>query len=247
MVVRYTDQVLNESPEKTTKFMFGVNSMPDVRERLRAVGFTTEAFAHGRALLSEVLGMELGGEFKAPPRSPAREALAQVDLWDEPTYARIVAVARHYHPEVEQYLFHDVAAARGVASVNGAAIILKRLDALEKGSDPERLSTRDADRDFIGKLAERGLSKSERQRVQGLVDQVFADPEPPAPKTPGVDVETRRAKLSELKAWLDDWVAMAKTVVPNRSQRIRLGIAQRKVRAVEEEVADTESDALDKP
>jgi hypothetical protein len=160
-----------------------------------------------------------------------RNATAELDEWDEVNFARYSATLRRHHPDAASYVFHNLAASTGSAAVHGVATFLARIEALEKGTDKARESTKKDDKKAVELLVNRGLTKKERARLESLV-HVALGPTAPLPNT--TEVETRRAArrtaLAALKAWFDEWSAAARAVVKKRGYLIRLGLAARKVR-----------------
>src|SRR6185369_17475427 len=88
-----------------------------------------------------------------------RAAVAELDEWDEPNFARIAAALHRHFPDAEAYVFQSLSPSTGVAAVAGVATLLTRLDALEKGSDSNRQATRKDDKKAIDLLDRRGLDK----------------------------------------------------------------------------------------
>jgi hypothetical protein len=161
----------------------------------------------------------------------SRDAVAEVDAWDEPNFAKYGAALRRKFPSAHDYVFADLKASTGATSVNGVGTFLARIDALDKGSDPARSSTKKQDAAAVELLETRGLTKAERKRLRVLVDTALG-PTSTLAEIPagGADDEVRFAKLAALKAWHEDWSSTARAVIKKRAYLIRLGLAERKVR-----------------
>jgi len=157
-----------------------------------------------------------------------RAALAEVDAWDEPNFARYGAALRRRFPSAHAYVFRDLKASTGSDAVAGVATFLARVKALAEGNDPARADQGKDDTKAVALLETRGLTKAERKRLEGLVKLALGPTEAlealPADDAP----DERLAKLAELKGWYDEWAATARAVVKKRVHLIRLGLAQRK-------------------
>ena len=127
-------------------------------------------------------------------------------------------------------MFANLKASTGAEAVNGVATFLARVDALDKGSDPARASTKKDDKKAVALLGTRGLTTKERARLSDLVE-VALGPTPTLPEGPTPDEDAaaaRRAALVSLKRWYDEWATTAHAVVKKRVYLIRLGLAARK-------------------
>jgi hypothetical protein len=236
----YTDEVLEATPVRVTKFLLGLGAVPAIRTLLEQGGMTDKDIGEGRRLLLDVLAApRASGSPGEPvavqaPRAAAavqapRAAAAELDRWEKPNCARFRAALRRRFPDVEAYVFDGPAPAKGAIAVNAVAKLLARIETLEEGSDPRRAGTRQADRRAVALLSRRGLDKTERRRLQTLVDVALGASftPPPAPR-PQAEGARRRAALRELRAWFDEWSSTAKAVLKQRNHRIRLGLASRK-------------------
>ncbi len=149
-------------------------------------------------------------------RCQARRAATGVDQWDEPNFTRYGAALRRRFPEVNAYVFKDLAPSTGTAAVQGVATFLARLDALENGTDPGRAGTKQSDKKAVAFLATRSLDKAERKRLQGLVD-VALGPTSPLPEQAELpETARRREALVKLRAWFDEWSTTARAVIKQR-------------------------------
>ncbi len=156
------------------------------------------------------------------------DARNKVDAWDEPTFARVRAIGLRFHPEAVDYLFaNGLTASHSVQAVQGVRALLLRLETLEKGTDPQRKAVVTQDRDFIAKLADRGITRAVRDEMMQACELAMS-PEAAQSTTP--NLEARRQKLVELRAWYDEWATATRTVVKKRAHLIRLGLAKRQVR-----------------
>ena len=154
--------------------------------------------------------------------------MVALDNWDEDGFRRVRAALNHLHPEQAKFVFAgELAAATGPAAVVSVATLLTRFDELENSKT--RKATRTQDRAALDTLAQRGITKAERDRLQQLVDTAQGVQEPAAPAvTDTPSAEQRRAALGELYAWYKDWSETARSVVKKRAYLITLGLAKRK-------------------
>jgi hypothetical protein len=238
--LEYSVRVLEEAPARVTQFLQGIGAVPMIRTNLMAAGMTSADIEEGRQLLLACLAAPF--EIKPDPDTvdarAQRAAVAEIDEWDEPAFARFGATLRRHFPKVHAYVFQGrLHASRGAESVNGVATFLARLDALESGSDPARAASRAEDAQAVALLEKRGLTKAERARLKKLVDTALG-PTAPLPVIPSDDsTSARLAKLSALRAWFDEWSETARVVVKRRADLIRLGLASRRSHEEEEPVS----------
>ncbi len=218
---QYSRQTLEETPARTLAFLRGVGTSATIRAILGQRGYSPEEHAQGWNLLHKVAGY---GDAKTTLDSEtAQQAIVTIDAWDEPTFRIARAALERLYPEQAVFVFTNLEPATGPAAVLTVRMFLERLSALE--NSPERVATRNEDLAALEMLAKRGITKEERQRMQGLLDVaqgLGSVVESDAPS------EARLADLMALRAWYDDWTETAKTVITRRDQLIRLGLAKRK-------------------
>jgi len=226
----YTDETLESVPNDATTFICGMGAVPEIRTILAAGGMTEQDVEEGQRLLLAALAVPTA---PAPEKDTAdaraqRAAVAALDNWDEPYFRKYKASLERHHPNVAEYVFNDLAAARGSASVAGVATFLARIDALETGSDSARSDVRTSDAEAVKLLAKRGLTTQERKRLADLV-KVALGPTSPLGEVPTDDfAAVRRGKLLELKRWLNEWTAVAHADIKKKAYLIRLGLATRR-------------------
>jgi hypothetical protein len=123
------------------------------------------------------------------------------------------------------------------------ATFLKRIEALEAGTDRGRTASRKEDKQAVALLEKRGLTTAERKRLGKLVD-IALGPTPvldsPASTTAQGD---RRQALLSLKLWYNEWATVAHATIRKRNHLIRLGLASRHVSRREPALAPTETAA----
>ena len=225
----YSDEVLEAAPERATRLLTGIGAVATIRTLLFEAGMTNDAIIEGRTLLLACLAQpqDPGPERDTESARAQRAATAELDEWDEPNFARIGATLRRHFPGAGEYVFRDLSASSGSASVAGVATLLQRVDVLESGSDTDRAATKKEDEKAVELLATRRFDKAERARLAKLVE-VALGPTAPLADTAGGGGEERRAALTALRSWFDEWSTAARAVVKKKAHLIRLGLANRK-------------------
>jgi hypothetical protein len=226
----YSNEVLEETPERATKLLTGIGAVATIRTLLAGIGMNDDEIREGRELLLQCLAAPVRVDvgIDTQDAKAQRDAVVEIDQWDEPNFARFEATLRRHYPDACDYVFHELSSSIGVAAVTGVANFLRRIDALDEGSDPQRKDKKKADKKAIELLAKRGLDKEERTRMKQLVD-IALGPTAPLPDLPAAPTaEERRAALTALRGWYNEWAAAAKSVVKKKAYRIRLGLANRR-------------------
>jgi hypothetical protein len=202
---------------------------------MAAAGYTQGDHDHGWELLKSITGYQ---QAVLPNLADVevRNAVLEIDAWDEDNFRIIRACLTHKHPAQGAYLFEGLEANKGLASVLGVERLLQRLDALE--SAPERAATRDADHAALATLAQRGYSAAERQRLAALVQlakrgtQHSEPASAPAPTPSTAELDAYR--------YYNDWAETARVRIKRRDQLILLGLAKRRRAKEEEESGNSE-------
>ncbi|WP_438024321.1 hypothetical protein [Sorangium sp. So ce233] len=228
--MEYSNEVLEATPERATKFLTGMGAVAAIRTLMADAGMTDDDILEGRTLLLDVLAAprKVGAAPDTDDARAQRAATTELDQWDEPNFARHGASLRRRFPDVHAYVFKDLSPSTGTAAVQGVATFLARIDALESGADPDRAATKQSDKKAVAFLATRGLDKAERKRLKGLVDVALGPTSvlPAATEVP--ETARRREALARLRGWFDEWSTTARVVVKKRGYLIRLGLANRK-------------------
>src|SRR4051794_23662840 len=96
----HSDEVLEATPERATRLLTGIGAVATIRTLLFQVGMTNEAIIEGRTLLLACLAkpQETGREVDTEDARAQRAAVAELDEWDEPHFARIEATLRRQFP-----------------------------------------------------------------------------------------------------------------------------------------------------
>lgn len=210
----YSRQVLDQTPGRVLTFLAAIARTPAIRLALEGGGYTDEEHALGWTLLHDATG------FVPSTRQPIidpeiRQALAEVDAWDNATMPRIEAALRRLHPSAAAMIFAGLSPGQGTESLLVVKTFLDRLDQLE-AQDPAAIAT----------VTARKVTPKERTRMRGLLAKIekgAAAEEPPATPDP-------IPALTALKSWFDDWAATARVQIRRRDHLIRLGLARRRVK-----------------
>lgn len=246
----WSDEVLEETPSRVTRFISGIGGNAVIRTLMERGGMTDADIEEGTRLLTACLALP---PTETRPLDSAsaqrqRQAVAALDAWDEPNFARYKAALDRRFPTVGERMFRDLTAADGVAAVQGVATFLLRVDGCEHVArgDREAVSPdvgmaagifrdvpRDTCREAIELLARRGLDAEERQRLAGLVRVALGSTETIELHTPAepLRLERRRAAQRALRGWFEEWTTTARAVLSRRDHLIRLGLAKRKAPA----------------
>ena len=229
---KYSDEVLEDIAPRAAKLLNAIGAEPVIRTLMESGGMTAEDIAEGGQLLlacwSQLPGTE--AETDTDDAKTQREAVAVLDAWDQPYFARYGATLARRFPQAGAYVFFELKASDGSAAVAGVATFLSRIEALEKGTDPERAGSKKDDKKAVELLASRGLDKKERERLDGLV-KIALKPTSALPAASAKSADraaARIAALTALKDWFDEWAATARVVVQKRAHLIRMGLAYRK-------------------
>jgi hypothetical protein len=226
----YSSEVLEATPERATRLLSGIGAVATIRTLMFQAGMTDPVIIEGRDLLLDCIAAPRGiiAAVDTDGAKAQRASVAELDQWDEPGFGRFGATLKRHHPSAWSYVFAGLSASTGVAAVHGVATFLKRIDALEGGTDPDRHDTKKDDKKAVELLATRGLDKAERARLRKLVDVALGPTETLPEVSAGQTPEERMKALTKLRAWYDEWAAIARAVVKKKSYRIRIGLANRK-------------------
>ncbi|MBK8254540.1 MAG: hypothetical protein IPK82_17970 [Polyangiaceae bacterium] len=231
---KYSAQVLEETVPRAARFLNAIGAVPVIRTMMLQVGMTDEEVGEGGKLITACWSQlpSQRPEADTDEARSQREAVAELDQWDEPNFRRFSATLRRHHPSAGAYVFYNLQPGTGGEAVAAVGTFLKRIDALEKGSDPQREASKKDDKRAVELLAKRGLDKKERARLASLVELAMK----PTVALPDSDAHVteresaRVAALTALKDWYEEWAEAARSIIKKRSYLIRMGLASRKVR-----------------
>lgn len=232
-----TRETLEDTAARSFVFLRGVASNIVIRTALKERGYTTAEHLRGWNLVH-------GASYYAEPTaelktdgagSQAVRALKLLDDWDEDGFRVVTATLRHRHVAQAEFVLEGLKPTTGPAAVLGVAKLLMRLDALE--NSPDREATRDADHAALATLESRGITKAERTRLRGLVEQaqVLGETDTESPAAAAAREEEHVAALHKLRIWYVEWADIARSTIKRRDHLITLGLAHRKPRKKDEE------------
>jgi hypothetical protein len=220
----YQQQQVEAAPERALLFLRAVATNQQVRFAMASAGYGDAEQAEGWQLLLAASGYAT----QKPAQDAdavARQAIIDLDDWDEAGYRRIHAALERLHPEQDAFVFAGLEANRGPTAVLGVAILLDRLDQLQAGSE--------ADRAAIATLEKRGITANVREHLRGLVSVAQAAKPGDAPVVETVPA-TQPQALEALHAWHRDWSETARAVVRRRDHLILMGLAKRRTRKTDD-------------
>ncbi len=235
------DTKKRELPDRSFKFLRGINVLPPVFFALSSKGFTLNELQAGWLLMYAANGTLVS--FLPQSYSPQqREAEAELDNWDEPNFEIISAAIRFHFPSQHDYLFHQLEPQDGPSAVTVVKTLLTRVDMLRLGKDKTRKSLVEADKKAMAYLNSEGLlTDKERKRLWDLVKTVETPPDNLEDYATYQELQSyQEAALVRLGIWFDKWSSIARRLLKKRSHLITLGLASRRKAKTQEE-APTES------
>lgn len=208
----YSDTVLDEIEGRSVKFLSAVGRTALIRARLAELGYTAAEHAEGWRLVHAAANFVPASQ-EAPVDPRIAQAARELDALDEGLVTRVRSALTRKFPTLVDAALKNVQPVDGPEASQTVANLLSNLDALEKTSEGKPA---------IKLLAERGIDATERTRLSKLV----ATAQSLTTQVPDEDDGKRRAALSNLKAWFDDWAETARTNIKRRDLLIRMGLAQ---------------------
>lgn len=225
-------QTLEATYGRAVQFLKGAGTNSALRAQLEGSGYRPEHHAEGWRLVLAAGGYE-GPAPAAPAAKPtgAREAMAQVDAWDEPAHRILRASLKRRFPEQASFLLEGLAPATGMAAVAGVAALLDRLDVIESGEG--RKGSHKQDLAALALLAERGITAERRKELRALVKKAqqgeAADPvDPVREKAQAGKDKAHSEAMMALRHWYEEWSEIARASISRRDYLILLGLAKRK-------------------
>lgn len=220
-------ETLEQTPDRVLPFLRAIGTRPPIMALMNARGYTGEDHKEGWNLLHAVSGYIEG----AAPETidvKVRDAIAELDRWDEDGFRVVRASLGRRHPEQAAFVLEGIGPSVGPAAVTGVNTLLERLDALEKS--PKRKDTRKRDHAALETLAKRGLDEKERARLAHLVRvaQSLSDVAPADDAGRAKRDQHHLEALIALRAWYEEWSELARVAVKRRDYLILMGLARRK-------------------
>jgi hypothetical protein len=231
----YQQIQLENTPARAILFLRAIATDQGIRSAMFCAGYNDLEQAEGWRLVHAASGYsEPESTTNDAADTAVRQAIADLDNWDESGFRRAHAALERLHPEQDAFVFNGLEASRGPTAVLGVAKFLDRLDTLEKGSEAERAA--------IATLTQRGITPVVRQQLRELITVAqTANPVQPRPVNPTTEAEQQ--SLEALFAWYKDWSETARAVIRRRDQLILLGLAKRKSHKDDDDSADDHASA----
>lgn len=229
--VNVTRETLEGTPVRVLTFLKAIGTSAAIHAAMVFRGYSREQHLQGWALLHAVSGYQ---DTAFPIEDHAvRDAIQQIDAWDEDGFQVIAASLRHRFPEQAAFLLGGLAPSTGAASVLGVKQLLDRLDALEFAEG--RAATKTKDLAALTVLSQRGINVDERRRLRELIGVAESAPEVSLPNAEAIarSEATYLKGLMALRAWFEEWAGIARVAIKRRDHLIRLGLAKRRVTPAE--------------
>lgn len=231
-----SDKQVERTCQRALKFLSALSRNGQIRRILDLAGYNAEEHQQGWGLTLGLLGYSAAAP-ESEETSPSSAAIAELDQWDGPNFARARAALEHKFPEQAAYVFAGLTAKSGPESIAVVQTFLDRVAALRTGSEPARKAFKAADKGAVELLARRRILDAKLdEHLRGLI--ASATTLAPAGKVVEAEPEDRQALASKLEAWLNDWRETARVLVTRRDYQIILGLAQRRASGSGEEVEE---------
>jgi hypothetical protein len=219
-------ETLQEAPLRALKLLRAIGTSLPIRASLAARGYGDDDHAEGWSLLHAASGFSPGNEAETIDVG-VRDAIRELDAWDEDGFRIVRASLERRYPAIAATVLDGIGPSTGPASIVGVATLLDRLDGLAKGKDKDGHAA-------IALLAKRGIDGDERKRLRALVDAAQTAPEDGVADV-ATNAAARRAaddahlrSLAALRAWHEEWAAIARASIKRRDHLILMGLANRK-------------------
>jgi hypothetical protein len=229
----YSDEVLEGTPGRVTDFLLGIGADAAIRTILANAGMTDADIDEGKSLLLASFGKKKpsAAEQDTVAAKAQRDAVAALSPLDEDLFPRARAVLSRFSPEAGAFLLGGLQVQESANdSVTVLATFCTNYRTLEKG----RAGKEEQDKKALEALKGRNITTEKIAEIEALLAVAFG---PTTVKEASNAREERRAVLSNLKVWYDDWAATAHSVIKKRGQLIRLGLAKRRSPKKEEPTA----------
>ncbi len=185
-------------------------------EQKRGWGFVLTASNYGKPVTESAIDKRV------------RNAMVELDSTDERFFTLLKAAWRRDFPDQLEFVLQgELGPSTGASAVVGMATALARIKQLQ--SSAERKKTHKQDQAALAKLATKGITSQELERLASLVEIAQSTPE--AMETPSDEAAgnaERANALLELHGWYTEWADTARAVITRRDHLISLGLAKRK-------------------
>ena len=221
----------NRNRQRATRFLGTLSSDARLFRLLQdEVGYSAAAHKKGWELLLATTAAAQPEQRDSKDRQ--KEAIAQLDAWDGPTFSRVRAALADRFPAHLEFLLGELNQGRGAASVHTVSHFLKRVQRLREteGTSPVAESSRTQDEEVLALLEERKIIGSEVEAQLQTWIATATDAHATAPVEDAAaekDAAQDEAALA-LHQWLNDWRGQARVVLTRREDHVRLGLSKRR-------------------
>ena len=229
---------LGQKANRTLTFLIGLRNAR-VMAWLKPCGFGHTDLQEGWSLLRAVGKSQLDADPDEPAYDPI--TLRVLDEWENKWLTIADATLTRHAPEVQAWLFKNLAPTEGAAVVLSVGTFVERWEGLDKVDSGAPKSGKAAKK----KLAERGLDKATIDEAKTLLHRL-GGASGPIPNLPDLEADAEQlAKAEEaMWGWYLEWSRIARKVITQRGLLRQLGFlrgAGNGVAGEEVEVDDTES------
>ncbi len=213
--------------ERGTKFLSAASQNENIRVMLDRGGYTEEEHKRGWEMLLDLLGYKNTASSASGPPLRQRQAAAELDAYDGPSFDRARAALDHRFPSQAAYVFEGLTAKTGAESIGAVRTFVDRVASLRDGTDPTRVNTREDDTAAAALLASRHIiDADEERRLRALIAEATSLADMPTLSVPSPSARQQTART--LDAWLRDWRETARVLVTRRDYQIRMGLVTRR-------------------
>ncbi len=236
-----TERRIELSLNRAASFFKTVARNPVVRGELLSRGLTDAELERGWSMYGALLGFRNGRAVhavSAVSETEAARALNAIDAWDAPAFSAAKAVLANRYPKVERFLFEDLVASTGPASVAGVERFLERVAMLRAGK-AAGLSAEESKgaMELLG--ARKILDEIQESELRRLISVAKSGARPSEFRAPDAIAPEREKQAIEFLRWLHEWREVARTAIKRRDYLISLGLAQRRSRSAAAEPGDS--------
>ncbi|MCA9628580.1 MAG: hypothetical protein KC766_12970 [Myxococcales bacterium] len=218
---------LEGTPMRALQLLRAIGTSLPIRAALYRRGYNERDHQEGWRRLHACSGFVMQ-EADSLIDGDVRDAIAELDAWDEPAFKILSATLKRRFPAQHAFLLEGLQPSTGAEALLGIRALLDRMDQMEKG--PSRKATRKQDAEALALLAERGIDSEARNHLRALLAIAQRAEEPPPLSNEAKDaaqlahVET----LVSLREWFEEWSEIARACVSRRDYLIRMGLASRR-------------------
>lgn len=235
--VELTQRDIERDLERGLPFLRSLSVVQGISRILMQAGYTPEAHSEGWSMLLALMGYTPDASSLDVSSAAQAKAIAELDQWDGPHFARARAALEHLHPDQAAYIFSSLVQAEGAAAVSSVKTFCDRAAALRDASDPARTGTREEDKAAIQTLADRQIFNPEIEaHLRELIQQATSLDTEPSTVEDTTATNDYQQTAQRFHAWLTDWRETARVVITRRDYLIRLGLSARRPRKAAEPV-----------